>query len=226
MGLRSRIAAWAGGGRECPCCGATPARFGPGGPSHRLDAKCPRCGSLERHRLLWLLLRERPELAAGTVLHVAPEPVLAALLRSHARRYVSADLMASADARMDITRLALRSASVDLLLASHVLEHVADDRAAMAEASRVLRPGGVALLHVPIDDGRAETDEDPTVTDPAERVRRFGQDDHVRLYGRDFTGRVEAAGFRLERWGGHLGTRQRRRLGLGPEVAFVATKPG
>ena len=211
--------------RQCPCCGARLASFAPGGPSRRPDARCPRCGSLERHRLLALLLAERPTLASGRVLHVAPEPIVARLLQAGASVYVSADLSASADARMDVTRLPVSAGALDLVVASHVLEHVPDDRAAMAEMFRALRPGGTALLHVPIDLGRAATDEDPSVTDPAERVRRFGQDDHVRLYGRDFVGRLEAAGFTVAAWGGQLSPRQRRRHGLADELAYLATRP-
>lgn len=209
--------------RLCPCCGHSTQQFAPGGPSRRPDARCVRCGSLERHRLLWLLLVGRPRLFTGRVLHVAAEPIIARRLRSTARSYLSIDLAASSDARMDITCLALPEHSQDAVVASHVLEHVPDDRRALQEIRRVLASGGIAVLHVPQDVARESTDEDPDVTDPAERVRRFGQDDHVRLYGRDFVPRVEAAGFRVESWGGHLGPRRRQRFGLADEVVYLAT---
>jgi SAM-dependent methyltransferase len=98
---------------------------------------------------------------------------------------------------LDIRRLGIAGASLDAVVALHVLEHVDDDRAALAEIRRVLRPGGVAILAVPADPARATTDEDLSVTDPAERLRRFGHEGHVRVYGRDFAARVAAAGFEV-----------------------------
>ena len=83
----------------------------------------------------------------------------------------------------------------DTIICSHVLEHVPADAKAMSELFRVLRPGGVAIIQVPYADDCAETDEDPSVTDPLERERRFGQFDHVRIYGRDFADRLRRAGF-------------------------------
>jgi ubiquinone/menaquinone biosynthesis C-methylase UbiE len=99
---------------------------------------------------------------------------------------------------MDITAIPLADASVDLAIASHVLEHIPDDRRAMAELRRVVRPGGAALLMVPMEEGRP-TYEDPAITAPADRLRAFGQEDHVRIYGDDFTDRLSAAGFAVRR---------------------------
>ena len=110
--------------------------------------------------------------------------------------YVSADLNSSlAMARMDITQLPFPDASFDVVLCSHVLEHVPDDRSAMAELFRVLHPAGWAIIVAPVDRSRAETLEDPRVTRPQDRARLFGQHDHVRLYGRDYISRLECAGF-------------------------------
>lgn len=97
--------------------------------------------------------------------------------------------------RMDIMDIHYPDASFDAIVCNHVLEHVADDERALLELYRVLRPGGWALLQVPIDASKAETFEDPTVTDPRERERIFGQHDHVRIYGRDYVERLRAAGF-------------------------------
>ncbi len=108
--------------------------------------------------------------------------------------------------RMDVTNIQFPDASFDVILCNHVLEHVGDDRRAMRELYRVLRPGGWAILQVPMDLSRESTFEDPSVTDPRERTRLFGQWDHVRLYGRDYALRLRAAGFnlRLERFASQL----------------------
>ena len=168
------------------------------GPDGRPGATCPRCGSLERHRFLALLLGAlAPELSdLDTIVEIAPSRQSKALLdRVPARRRLSFDAGYDArevDALASITDLPLRDGSVDLLVCYHVLEHVPDDCAAMREIARVLSPRGLALLEVPIRMGVA-TDEDPSAP-PEERVRRFGQRDHVRWYGDDFDSRLSAAG--------------------------------
>jgi SAM-dependent methyltransferase len=186
-----------GAARHCALCGGSFRRFLPKGEPSRPEAMCPRCLSLERHRAQWLLLeRERVLEGASSLLHFAPEPGIRARLRKlPSVLYVTADIAPDrADTAMDMTRLGFRDASFDRLLCSHVLEHVPDDAAALRELRRVLRPGGTAILQVPLRAGG--TDEDLSVTDPAERLRRFGQEDHVRFYGReDFQRRLEAAGF-------------------------------
>jgi ubiquinone/menaquinone biosynthesis C-methylase UbiE len=95
---------------------------------------------------------------------------------------------------VDVTDIDFPDASFDAIFCNHVLEHVPDDRLALREIRRVLRPGGWASLLVP-DVDRPVTDEDPTVTDPHERLRRFGQRDHVRRYGYDYVDRLREAGF-------------------------------
>ena len=102
------------------------------------------------------------------------------------------------DLAIDITRIDLPDSSFERVLCSHVLEHVPDDRQALAELHRVLAPGGIAIVNVPMDLRLERTDEDPTVTDPEERRWRYWQEDHVRLYGRDFRLRLEEAGFEVE----------------------------
>jgi SAM-dependent methyltransferase len=186
---------------ECPICGTVADVFEAGGhPSHpRPDCRCPRCGSLERHRALWLYFRDRTTLFTEPVrmLHVAPDGSMGSRWAALPNvDYLSADLdPAKAMVGMDLTSIDLPDATFDLILVSHVLEHIPDDRAAMRELRRVLRQGGQAVLSVPII-GKVTT-EDLTVTDPAERLRRFGQEDHVRRYGRDgvFEDRLRAAGF-------------------------------
>jgi hypothetical protein len=202
MPAPARRGLFRGHARFCPVCASELSRFLPFGRSGRADAYCPVCESLERHRLHWIYLRERTALLDGRVrrwLHVAPEEVLATRLRAQPGvRYLSADLAdPRAMLRLDVERLPFADGAFDAILCSHVLEHVPDDRAAMRELRRVLRPGGLALLPVPPI--RAErTSEDPREADPAERRRRFGHPDHVRRYGRDYPERLAEAGFRVE----------------------------
>jgi SAM-dependent methyltransferase len=183
--------------RKCPFCGWRGWRFEPFGNRvlRRGDALCPLCGSLERHRVARLLLEGR--LTRGQrVLHMAPEPLMIPWLVSLSCEYLNADLLHPAMRRMDLTATGLPDASRTLIWCSHVLEHIADDAAALAEAHRVLEPGGTLVLQVPI--GGDATLEDPTATTDAARLERFWQEDHVRLYGRDLSGRIEAAGFACE----------------------------
>ena len=164
---------------------------------HGPDRWCWRCGSLERDRLVWLFLDANPQLLRSgiAILHIAPEAALRRRLEAVAGRYVCGDLTGSfGDIRIDITDLPFADESFDTVVCNHVLEHVPDDRRAMHELRRVLRRTGWALLLVP-DVVDPRTVEDPSITDPAERLRRFGQHDHVRRYGLDYLDRLETAGF-------------------------------
>lgn len=221
---RGRLALERGNARECPCCGGRFRRFRPFGTPLRPDVHCPRCGSLERHRLVWLAFERSPELLEGAprLLHVAPEAALARrLLSVPGLRYLSADLAQPASLRLDLTLLPFQDGSFDALVCNHVLEHVGDDRAAMRELRRVLRPGGWALLQSPLDPTRAHTDEDPDA-EPEERARRFGQADHLRLYGRDYPERLAAAGLSVDewRWMEDLGPALGARYGLDPDESL------
>jgi SAM-dependent methyltransferase len=149
---------------------------------------------------LWLFLRRHTNFSRQplTLLHFAPEPDFGKRLASaRGVRYVSADLLGDRTPRVitDITALGLRECSFDAIVCSHVLEHVPNDRLAMKECRRVLKPGGWFVVQVPMQD--KPTDEDLSVTDPTERERRFGQDDHVRVYGPDVMSRLQEAGFRV-----------------------------
>jgi SAM-dependent methyltransferase len=171
---------------------------------------------------MWLYLERKTNLLVDQlrVLHFAPERIFEKWLGSQPNlEYVSTDLeRARATVKADITDLPFPDDSFDVILCSHVLEHVVDDRKAMRELYRVLRPGGWALVLVPIDFSRRETFEDPAVVAPADRERLFGQADHVRVYGRDFTSRLEDAGFtvRVEDYTRELGESEARRYGLRP----------
>jgi SAM-dependent methyltransferase len=193
----ARRALYAGTRRQCPVCAHSARRFLPYGIVPRDDARCPACGSLERHRFVWLYLAQRTNLFDARpkrVLHVAPEPCFA---ERFAKRigpgYITADLQPNLAAEsIDIEHIPHRDGSFDAVYCSHVLEHVPDDRRAMTEMRRVLKDDGWALILVPITTDR--TIEDPSITDPMERERVFGQHDHVRRYGRDFVQRLEEAG--------------------------------
>lgn len=187
----------------CPCCNGHFRKFLPAGVKPRPNALCPRCGSLERHRLLWLYLRDRTNLFSNNiikVLHFAPEHILQDLLSSLPNLdYISADLDSHlAMVKMDITNILYEDNSFDVILCSHVLEHVIDDQKAMKELFRVLKHGGWAILQSPIDIKRNKTFEDPGIVLPEDRERVFGQCDHVRIYGLDYKDRLEKAGFTVK----------------------------
>ncbi|MFN3184715.1 MAG: class I SAM-dependent methyltransferase [Nannocystaceae bacterium] len=221
----------------CTVCGKT-VRFKT--RKGRRYAECSSCGAYERHRLMLHYISHREGLLdPGTsVLHFAPNAGIERYLRAREGLvYQTADLYTQADLELDLTAIAQPDASWDVVICYHVLEHVDDDRKAMSELFRILRPGGVAILQVPLEIGRNETDEDPSVTDPAERRRRFGQEDHVRFYGAaDFEARLTAAGFEVEAldYIAQLGPEvvERHHLSREPtgdpapdERIFVVTKP-
>ncbi|MDX6617397.1 MAG: hypothetical protein QOD60_2488, partial [Solirubrobacterales bacterium] len=164
----------------------------------------PRCGSFSRQRAMALLF-ESGTLPGGRLLQLAPEPFLDQLFeRLPQVDRVTADLFIPADLKLDITAMDLPDASFDAIICSHVLEHVPDDKAAMGEMRRVLKPGGTLLVLVPFRPDQ-QTYEDPAITEPFDRMMAFGQHDHVRFYGTDLVDRLRASGFEVEdRTGGEL----------------------
>ena len=186
--------------RYCPCCKAHLRRFRPYGLSSRPEARCPVCGSLDRHRLIYLYMTQKTDLFDGhpkNMLHIAPEPQLSRLFQNaDGIDYLSADLYSPyAMEKMDLADIRYPDGTFDVIYCSHVLEHVEDDRKAMREFYRVLKAGGWAILQVPISAGT--TFEDPTVISPEERERLFGQHNHVRRYGVDYKDRLAEAGFHV-----------------------------
>jgi len=158
--------------------------------------------SLERHRLLWLYLKNDTAFfkAPLKVLHFAPEQAFYKRFRALKHLdYTTTDLNSPlADVTADICKLPFEDHSYDVILCNHVLEHIPDDHKAMTELFRVMKPGGWGIFQIPQDLSRASTFEDPSITDKKERARIFGQYDHVRVYGRDYFDKLRAVGFEVE----------------------------
>lgn len=208
----------------CPLCDEKH-RFLLFGSPPRPNAACPSCGSLERHRLLGLYLKQFPQIVNGKdILHFAPEEAIKRCIhRQSPGHYLTADLEPKrGDIVLSIEDIAL-SDPFDVIIASHILEHV-DDRVALKELYRTLRPGGVVVIMVPIVEGWASTYENDEIRTRAERLKHFGQEDHVRLYGRDLRERILEAGFELEEFA--ASPADCLSMGLTPgETIFLAKKP-
>jgi SAM-dependent methyltransferase len=228
--VRARVARHRGDAVHCPLCDH---RFdGFRDAWNRPNALCWRCGAHERHRAQWLLFERRPELLrqASSLLHFSPEWCLRHRLEQvPGLRYVMTDLDPAQDVglRLDVTATALPDGAFDAVICSHVLEHVPDDAAAMAELHRITAPGGWCLVMVPLALDRAMTYEDGAVTTPEDRRREFLQHDHVRLYAPDIAGRLTAAGFAVEAvdLAAELGADGAARHGLLPSDVIFLCRP-
>lgn len=211
--------------RRCNVCGYS-GRFKAAGKPRRIDARCPKCGSAERYRLLALWLdRHGAFLRQANVLHFAPEAGLADMLKRRVGSYRSADIAPGrADLVLDIEAMAVDKETYECVVCSHVLEHV-DDRKALAEIHRVLKPGGIALIMLPVIEGWASTYENSKVVTPEDRKRHYGQADHVRYYGADVRNRIRGAGFELGEFTAEGEDVLTYALQRGEKV-FIARKPG
>jgi hypothetical protein len=182
---------------------------------------CPSCKSTDRERLVYLYLKRR--LANNTqqrlrVLHIAPEPNILKMMKSLSHVFcVSADFCKPpADLHFDLVKAPFPDFTFDAIICDHVLQEIPDDRAAMAEIRRVLRPRGWAVLQVPLSHALEETFEDPAVTSPWSRV--FQESHYVRMYSpRDYKRRLEACGLQVTTQDSRqIGVRGAHRLGLAP----------
>ncbi|MEX0644385.1 MAG: methyltransferase domain-containing protein [Parvularculaceae bacterium] len=185
----------------CPICRYHGPFISVGVPA-RFNARCPQCGARERHRLTHLYVTEggADKLAGKRILHFAPEKANYRMMRGNPL-YETADLRQTKGVThrgVDMRATPFPNNSYDVLIAHHVLEHIDEDRQAMAELFRILKPGGCALLSVPINPSRADTYENYAVKQPAERRLHFLADDHRRIYGLDFQKRLEEAGFKVD----------------------------
>ena len=159
--------------------------------------------SLERHRLLWLYLKNETDFfsAKKKVLHFAPEQCFLKRFRKLGNLdYTTTDLLSPiADVKADICNLPFEDNSYDIILCNHVLEHISDDTKAMQELYRVMKTGGYGIFQIPQDLNRDVTFEDDSITDKTERAKIFGQYDHVRVYGRDYFDKLCSIGFKVEK---------------------------
>jgi len=170
----------------------------------RENALSPSTLSLERHRLMWLFLRDNTTFFTATkklkVLHIAPEQCFLDIFRKQQNlNYITSDLQSPiADVKADICDLPFKENEFDIVFCNHVLEHISNDTIAMQELYRVLKPGGFGIFQIPQDLSKAITFEDNTITDRKERAKLFGQYDHVRVYGRDYFDKLRSIGFKVD----------------------------
>lgn len=181
--------------RRCPICGYR-GYFDNFGRPPRLDACCPGCGSLERHRLFWLWFNERGKILSQPILHFAAEPVFENQFRNLFDGYITADLYKNADKNLNIESIDMKDATIKTVICNHVLEHVNDEKA-LSEIFRVLTNDGILICSVPIVEGWDKTYENEDIKNESDRELHFGQYDHVRYYGKDFRKRLKLAGFQM-----------------------------
>jgi SAM-dependent methyltransferase len=183
--------------KTCPVCGERIRLYVPAGNPLRRNAACPACGCLERHRLLWLYLKKHNPWDGKErtkILHFAPERALFNHFDGDKRTdYFPVDSDGRYEGLRDIVdmqSLPYPDCEFDMIVCNHVLEHIPDDAKAISEMHRILKPGGRAYVTVPIDSNLKETFEDASFDTPELRFKHYGQDDHVRTYGRDFEDRL------------------------------------
>lgn len=206
--LLQRVGHWAarflglfymGNDVECPVCDHTFQKFLPYGRKGRDNALCPSCLALERHRLMYLYLKRKTNFFTDNlkVLHVAPEYCFIDRFEKMKNLdYITADIESPlAKVKMDIHAIPFPEDTFDVAFCNHVMEHVDDYVKATSELHRVLKPGGWAIIQSPQDLSRATTYEDATITDPREREKHFWQNDHLRLFGRDYAEELAKGGF-------------------------------
>jgi SAM-dependent methyltransferase len=200
VGLKVVSVFYGGSNVSCPVCGKSFRKFLPYGRINpRPNALCPNCLSLERHRLIWLYLKQKTDFFNKKldVLHIAPEACfIKRFEKIHGDHYITADIESPlAKVKMDIHQIPFHDNAFDVVLCNHVLEHVDNDIKAMQEIQRVLRHGGFSIMQIPFFNPVPEkTFEDHSISDPKEREKIFGQSDHVRKYGHDYTERIMQAG--------------------------------
>ena len=190
---------------DCPVCEKSFKKFLSYGSNvaHRDNVLCPYDLTLERHRLMWVYLKDRSNFFTDDklkVMHIAPEQCFYSKFKKQKNlEYTTGDLLSPlADIHFDLHKIPLEDNQYDVIFCNHVLEHVEDDHKCMTELYRIMKSGGWGVFQVPIDTSRTETYEDASITSPEEREKHFWQYDHVRLYGLDYPGKLEAAGFEVE----------------------------
>lgn len=200
--LRIASIFYKGKGVQCNVCSSEFKKFMPYGRVHtRENALCPNCLSLERHRLIKNYLESKTNFFTANlkVLHVAPELCfIKRFEKIHGDNYITADIESPlAKVKMDVHDIPFEENSFDVVMCNHVLEHVTDDHKVLTEFYRILKPGGWAILQSPMDYSMEKTYEDPSIVDPLEREKHFGQDDHLRMFGLDYGQRLSKGGFKV-----------------------------
>ena len=167
----------------------------------RENALAPDSMSLERHRLMWLFLKERTNFFNSNLkfLHIAPEYCFIKIFKNMKNLdYTTGDLISPwADVKMDVHNIPFAENTFDVVICNHVLEHVDDSDVVMKEFYRVMKPGGWGIFQVPIDLESKTTKEDKSIIDPKERERLYWQSDHLRLFGLDYPDKLRNAGFKV-----------------------------
>jgi SAM-dependent methyltransferase len=190
----------------CPVCERSFSKFLSYGSDlkHRENVLCPYDLTLERHRLMWLYLKNETDFftAPHNLLHIAPEQCFHKTFKEMKNiDYLTGDLVSPiADLHFDLHSIPLDSNRFDIVFCNHVLEHVEDAHQCMNELFRVMKPGGWGIFQVPQDMTREVTYEDPSITSPEEREKHFWQKDHVRLFGKDYPNWLEKAGFVVQKY--------------------------
>lgn len=180
---------------KCPYCGWEGWRFLSAGDVWKANRLCPGCGSLERYRMLALVLER---LLAGRrgakVLEIAPRLCVGELCKQRGWDYLSSDLnSAHAMVHADLRAMPMPDDSFDALVCFHVMEHIVDDRPAFSEIARLIRPDGFGLIFVPLGDGPTKEG-----APESEWLQQYGQRDHVRIYGMDIVDRMTRSGLTVE----------------------------
>ncbi len=190
---------------ECPVCEKKFRKFLSYGSNvaHRENVLCPYDLTLERHRVMWLYLKNKSDFFTKPnlkVMHIAPEQCFHGKFKKQKNLdYTTGDLLSPiADLHFDLHDIPLENDQYEVIFCNHVMEHVKDDLKCMQELYRIMKPGGWGILQVPIDETRTETYEDWSITSPEDREKHFWQYDHVRLYGLNYPRRLEEAGFKVD----------------------------
>lgn len=217
----------------CPVCERSFSKFLSYGSdvAHRENVLCPYDLTLERHRLMWLYLKNETDFftAPHKVLHIAPEQCFYDKFKAQKNlEYLTGDLVSPlADIHFDLHHIPLEDNRFDIVFCNHVMEHVDDALQCMREIYRVMQPGGWAIMQVPQDFSLAETYEDKSITSPEDREKHFWQKDHVRLFGRDYPDWLRKAGFDVQEFNPALQFSdefiERHRL-MKKEILYLARK--
>ncbi len=224
---RIKLKYYSGNNLYCPCCEHYFRRFFPHGSDLSSSRMCPNCGSLERHRLLLLYLFDKTNFFTEKikVLHFTPSYALEMRFKTMANLdYITTALVhPRAMIRMDITNIKFPDDNFDVILCYHILEHVKNDQRAMQELYRVLKPGGWAIIQVPIDFNLKNTLEDPNIISAKDREYYYGYRYHLRRYGRDYIEKLESIRFtvKIDDFVNEINKESRKKLGLSENEKII-----